>query len=54
MYRLKPTQAEFEMVDGPFAGRKFKQGESYKDIPPDYADRFESVPLDPGSKGGKK
>ena len=41
MYKLKPSSPEFEVVDGPLAGRKFKRGEVYAEVPPQYADRFD-------------
>lgn len=32
-YKLKPNVAGFTVVDGPFAGREFRGGRIYKDIP---------------------
>ena len=45
-YKLKENAADFEMVDGQFAGRKYKAGEIYDEIPPGEKDRFEKV-VDP-------
>ena len=32
-YQLKQTSPEFDVVDGPLSGRKFKHGEVYEEIP---------------------
>jgi hypothetical protein len=40
-YNLKPTEPPFEVVDGPFAGRKYDRKGIYAEIPPQYAERFE-------------
>jgi hypothetical protein len=40
MYKLKPNVAEFEMVDGPFTGRKYRHGEQYREVPPQYEGKF--------------
>ena len=40
MYQLKPGVPAFEVVDGPFAGRKFKAGVLYKEVPPEEAHKF--------------
>ena len=44
-YRLKPGRESFQIVDGPFAGRKFERGREYKreEIPPGERARFEEV-----------
>lgn len=42
-YRIKPGQPAFEIVDGPFAGRKFIIGQIYHEIPQDEAHRFEKI-----------
>jgi len=47
MYQLKPNVPDFEVVDGPFAGRKYKAGETYKDVPPECRDRFETCLEEP-------
>jgi hypothetical protein len=40
-YRLKPGQPGMEVVDGPFAGRKYHPDQVYDEIPPSEAERFE-------------
>ena len=40
MYKLKPNVPDFEVVDGPFAGRKYKAGEIYQEIPVTEKDKF--------------
>ena len=40
MYELKPNVPDFEVVDGPFAGRKYKAGETYKEVPKEEAHKF--------------
>lgn len=40
MYKLKPNVPDFEMVDGPFAGRKYKAGQSYNEVPLECDSRF--------------
>ncbi len=40
MYKLKPNVPDFEIVDGPFAGRKYKAGETYKEVPPGEKNKF--------------
>lgn len=47
MYRLKKNVPEFEAVDGPLAGRKFRHGATYEEIPPGDAHRFESAERPP-------
>jgi len=42
-YRLKQTSPEIDVVDGPLAGRKFKHGEVYEEIPEGDKGRFEEV-----------
>lgn len=57
MYRLKNSEEAFQIVDGPFAGRKFVRGKDYREIPPGYDDRFEQVKIPSSSplpKGGKR
>ena len=43
MYKLKPTVPDFEVVDGPFAGRKYKAGDAYKAVPPEEAHKFTEI-----------
>lgn len=43
MYGLKPNVPDFEVVDGPFAGRKYKAGETYQEIPPEEKEKFEVI-----------
>jgi len=47
-YKLKSNVEAFEMVDGPMTGRKFKAGEVYDSIPPQYSSRFDVI--DPPEK----
>ncbi|MFH2011681.1 MAG: hypothetical protein ABIJ37_03100 [Pseudomonadota bacterium] len=65
MYRLKKNVAAFEVVDGPFAGRKYLHGKTYSEIPSQEKEKFEKVraTVRPSftneqritkSKGGKK
>ncbi|MBN1830291.1 MAG: hypothetical protein JW884_14255 [Deltaproteobacteria bacterium] len=42
-YRLKKNQESIQIVDGPYAGRKYRKGELYDDVPPGEAYRFEKV-----------
>ncbi|MDG6005551.1 MAG: hypothetical protein E3K29_06840 [Candidatus Brocadia sp.] len=68
MYRLKPNVPDFEVVDGPYAGRKYTSGQIYNEIPAEERHKFdpeftpslfpsEGEPLSPaggGAGGGKK
>ena len=40
-YKLKPSQHGFEIVDGPYTGRKYLPDQVYAEIPPGHEDRFE-------------
>ncbi len=42
-YKLKDNVADFEVVDGPFTGRRFVSGEIYAEIPPNEEKKFEPV-----------
>ena len=42
-YKLKPNEADFEVVDGDFAGRKFEAGKIYNDIPENEVHKFETA-----------
>ena len=42
-YRLKQNVENFEVVDGPFAGRGYVSGETYAEIPSAEAARFEKI-----------
>jgi len=44
MYRLKPNVPDFTVVDGKFAGRTFRAGELYAEVPPEEIRRFEKDP----------
>lgn len=44
MHKLKPNQPDFECVDGLFAGRKFRAGQTYTEIPENEKHRFEKIP----------
>lgn len=41
MWTLKPNQPPFEMVDGPLAGRAYRHGQEYAEIPETENHRFE-------------
>ncbi len=45
-YKLKANVESFEVVDGPFAGRKYVSGEIYEEIPAAEKGRFEPVKQD--------
>jgi hypothetical protein len=45
-YKLKANAADFEVVDGPFAGRKFVAGQIYTEIPASERAQFEPVKTD--------
>lgn len=45
-YKLKANVADFEVVDGPFAGRKFVAGQIYAEIPAGEKAKFEPVKTD--------
>lgn len=54
-YRLKPNVENFEVVDGPFAQRKFISGEIYAEIPPNEAGKFDEIkPADGPAKTTKR
>ena len=57
MYQLKRGVESFEVVDGPYAGRKYKRGKAYADIPPEEKAKFEKTkepaPVDDKSKTDK-
>ena len=42
-YILKKGVEAFEVVDGPLAGRKYKPGIQYTEVPPQEEHRFEPV-----------
>jgi hypothetical protein len=43
MYRLKKNIEAFRVVDGPFAGRRYKHGEVYTELPPRESHKFDPV-----------
>ena len=43
-YKLKPNMPDFEVVDGPLAGRKFLAGQVYPEVPESEKNRFEVIP----------
>jgi|GEM_PF-4134091 len=43
MWKMKPGEPNIDIVDGPFAGRQFRAGEKYDEIPPGEQGRFEIV-----------
>lgn len=61
-YRLKNGQENFDVVDGPHAGKKYEKGKVYTDIPENERRRFaeiKPVPAkaaapNPGAETGKK
>ena len=42
-YILKNGIESFEVVDGPFAGKKFEKGKAYAEVPPQEKKKFEEV-----------
>lgn len=40
MHKLKPNVPDFEVVDGPFSGRKYKAGEAYNEVPENEKHKF--------------
>ena len=42
-YQLKPGQDDFDVVDGPAAGKTFRRGRTYDKIPANEKHRFEPV-----------
>jgi hypothetical protein len=42
-YKLKTGIEDFQVVDGAFAGRKFRKGFLYAEIPPEEAQKFDEV-----------
>jgi len=54
-YQLKKSVEGFQVVDGPFAGRKFEKGKEYAEIPLEEAKKFEPVsPAMPAEKESKR
>ena len=43
MFKLKPGQEAFEIVDGPMAGQAFKPGQEYKTVPDTEKHRFKTI-----------
>jgi|GEM_PF-3236931 len=43
MYKLKQGVQGFTVIDGPMAKKSFKQGETYAEIPPQEAAKFEEI-----------
>lgn len=43
MFVLKKGQPEFEPVEGPMRGRKFRRGVEYSEVPPGEERRFDRV-----------
>jgi hypothetical protein len=50
-YRLKTGQQDFEMVDGPFEGRKYVRGAVYDTVPPGEEWRFDGIDADMAPAG---
>lgn len=42
-YRLKPSEPDIEIVDGPLAPKSYCAGGTYDEIPPGCEERFEPV-----------
>jgi hypothetical protein len=42
-FKLKKGVESFEVVDGPYAGRKFVRGKVYTDIPPEEKKKFDQI-----------
>lgn len=59
MYRLKKNVADFVVTDGPLAGRNYRAGGIYTEVPPGEKHKFEAAvnpPLPPASsfpRGGR-
>ena len=45
MFKLKSNVPDFDVVDGPFAGRKYEAQETYAEVPPEYQSKFEEIKL---------
>ena len=43
MYQLKPGSESFTVVDGPCAGKTYKPGQAYTEIPPQEKKRFQEI-----------
>lgn len=43
LYQLKSGQPAFQVVDGPCKGRTYRPGETYQEIPPREAARFDAT-----------
>jgi hypothetical protein len=59
MFKLKEAIQGFTVIDGPMAGKSFKQGIIYPEIPPQEKAKFEKVaeedaPADAAETGGKQ
>jgi hypothetical protein len=55
-YKLKPGQHAIEVVDGPFAGRKYLPDQAYAEVPPEEEHRFErtdKAPVVQIKRGGR-
>jgi len=53
-YKLKPGVESFDVVDGEFAGKKYRKGKVYDKIPPIEKNKFEEVRDQKSEAGGKK
>lgn len=54
MYRLKSNVADFTVVDGKFAGRNYRAGETYDEIPPEEKNKFEKLGSEEAGKPGSE
>lgn len=54
-HKLKKGIEAFEVVDGPFAGKKFQREKTYDEIPPQEKGKFEALdPTPPAASPGKR
>jgi len=51
MYKLKEDQESITVVEGPFAGRNYRHGETYAEVPPQEMRRFEEIKPAPAPGG---
>jgi len=55
MYQLKTGSESFTVVDGPYAGKTYKPGQAYADVPPQEKKRFMEIKEEaPDSGAGYK
>ena len=63
MFKLKKNVADFVVVDGSFARKRYRAGEVYAQVPPEYINKFEparsgqahpAITAPPGTATGEK